>query len=163
MRTDGVQSMEHGCPMTAPSVAGAGPQTVPANFNWKPTDFCKHGHAFTEANTIRDGNKRQCRECKRLAARRYRFKLKLRGPVVMGANYIPNRGPARTKLPLVRKLFEIVDEKRLTDIDLEDIVGYERRSYCKWRGGVSIPTAAALIDCFNALGYDLVPVKRDKQ
>lgn len=43
------------------------------------TNFCPHGHEFTESNTIK-GNSRHCRICKRASDARYRLKkLQIKG------------------------------------------------------------------------------------
>lgn len=48
-----------------------------ANSSWHNKEYCKHGHKMTKKNTTKD--KRgyvSCKECRRIAARRYRTKKK---------------------------------------------------------------------------------------
>lgn len=160
MKLDGASTMKGlGCPPS--STAGAVfPDTVPA----KPRKtHCPNGHAYSVENVIWQGNKRHCRTCKRLACARYNFKLKVGrvGPTSFKRG--TNRRAPKVAIPLVRRLFEFADARRLSIVDLSEMTGYDRKSFYQWREGVCVPSFAAIVDCFNALGYDLVPVMRGKQ
>lgn len=141
----------------------------------QPTGFCKYGHAWTPENTADNGQGyRQCRECKRAANRRLKQRrrdaaLQLQ-PLSRGGIHLARFGN-RSALkpiaphvhPLVRQMIEIVDTRGLVNVDFSVACGYDEKSLSKWRNGVGTPMLHALVDFYNALGYDLVPVKRGKE
>lgn len=47
----------------------------PWNFRQRKT-HCKHGHEFTEENTIQRADGRECRACQRSASKRYKTRIK---------------------------------------------------------------------------------------
>jgi len=125
---------------------------------------CVHGHLYTPENTIlvSDG-KRQCRTCRRMRARRWRFKVKLRGPVRLEFSLGTQRQESSASLPLVRQFFALADQKQITAAELVRQTGYNKQQFTSWRHGRNRPLLSAMVDCYNALGYDLVPVKRGQQ
>jgi len=129
-------------------MAGAGPQTVPA----KP--YCSRGHAYTTDNTIwRANGKYVCRKCKRIRAEAYERRVRL--------NRLRKKlESARPAIPVVRQLFLLAKNDRVTLQALAYRSGYSEKSMSFWRSGRTRMYAAALIDLYGALGYDLVPVKR---
>jgi hypothetical protein len=121
MRTESASvslSKGEGCPDRAPAVAGAGPQTVPANYLSDLESF-KRGYA--------------------------------------------RKAPSQHALPIVRAVFDIADSQHLTAAALAHLSGYAARSIIAWRRGERDPSMRALVDLYNSVGHDLVPVKRDKQ
>lgn len=57
--------------------------------------------------------------------------------------------------PLVRELFRLMKRKQLSAEKLARKSGYLAQTICKWRHGQRRPQLAALVDCLNALGYEL--------
>ena len=144
-----------GCSDRALVEGGTGPQTVPPI---PRKTHCIRGHAYTPENTIiTSQGKRQCRSCKRLAGKKYLARQR-NGY----RRYKAARGEARV-LPLVREIFSMIEAQRLSLRLMARKSGYFVRNFERWRRGDVIPSAATMIDLYNALGYDLVPVKREKQ
>lgn len=134
--------------------------------------FCKHGHAWTHENTIWQVRpdrasrlSRQCRECRRLTSRRHRER-KITERETSLKRW--KRGRAfrfepSTKLPLINQMFVAADEMKISISELSEMTGYARQLIWRWKNGEVRPNAYALVDCFNALNYDLVPVKRGEK
>ncbi len=122
---------------------------------------CVNGHLYTEETTKHTAKgSRQCRVCRQMARKRHNFSRRL---LRAGISQRPHTNPPKTSIPLLVKLFNIQNEARLTDAVLEQASGYARNSLKGWRYGKHRPLLTAIVDIYDALGYDLVPVKRGKQ
>lgn len=120
---------------------------------------CIRGHAYTPENTKWDGRGRyRCRTCHLQNKKVYRRRSALARCFNGGTRTSP-----KTKSPIVRQLFEIAVFEEVSVLSLSIKSGYHDRLVSNWRSGRYQPNINAVVDLYNALGYDLVPVKRGEQ
>jgi hypothetical protein len=89
------------------------------------------------------------------------------GSGIRGKGFILRlRRPPRTKLQsryaLIRELRALRRERRLTGLQLAEIIGCHKSRVQFWELGVSVPRFPMLIDWVEALGYDLVLRPREE-
>lgn len=85
------------------------------------------------------------------------------GPV--GGGIIPGAGrkagPIKTRNPHARQLFELARKQRVTMAELARRSGYTVSTLSYLRGGHSAPLLTTFTDAAEAIGYDVVLVKRE--
>lgn len=62
--------------------------------------------------------------------------------------------------PLVKRLFDMMREDQVAMRRLANRSGYDRKMLYNWRNG-SMPSLSRISEVYEALGYDLVPVKKE--
>lgn len=63
--------------------------------------------------------------------------------------------------PIVRRLFEILDEEEYSGVRVAEVAGIYTTAISKWRLGLVSPRLITFTAVANAMGYDLCLVKRD--
>jgi hypothetical protein len=74
----------------------------------------------------------------------------------------PKRAPSPSAHPIIRQIFELAAESGISTYRLAVTTGYAPKVLAHWKFARHKPAFHSVLDLYNALGYDLVPVKREE-
>lgn len=67
-------------------------------------------------------------------------------------------GTSRSAIPVVREMFETIDDQRVSTRGLTKRAGIAHGQLCRWRQGLCAPNVVTIDSVLNVLGYRLAIV-----